>query len=287
MDPWTLLDTWLEGASLLPSSQAEYRRDVTSWLAWCSRQHHPTVHPYHVGPEHVARWCYDDHLAQHLGNRPFDGPDDLAYLAAENPGLVGSHDRRITAVVQYYLAAQKHQLVLTPPHLYDLRSDLDRDARKPLRLNPRERHLLERAIPRWTAEHSQHHLRDQLLMYLLLNGLRPAQAVRLDLALMKQQPDLSWRGQLPRDSDGPGRPVNLDASISEAIEDYLPTRPIPQPGVRALLLSRTGRPLYSRFPNELVRKICDLSPALAQRIPPVTADQVAHTGLWDVPEQES
>lgn len=34
----------------------------------------------------------------------------------------------------------------------------------------------------------------------------------------------------------------------------------------------------------LVRQIADLHPLLAQRQPPVTADVITHTGLWDTPD---
>jgi integrase len=282
-----LLDHWLANAPLKPSSQAEYRREVGYWLTWCDAQRNPRVHPYHVGPAHVARWCDEQFLRPHLGDIPFTGPEALAVLVAERPDVAKSHDRRITALFLYYEAAKDQGLVLTPPHLHDLRSGVDRDKGAPRRLDPRERAAFLRAVGAWGPDRSQHHQRDQLLAYLLLAGLRPAQAVRLDRRLMNEQPDGSWHCRVPDEHDGPGRPVELDPLVGDAIREYLPHRPTPRPGEWALLLSRTGRPLYSRFPNELVRAIADTSPRLAQRHPPVTADAVAHTGLWDEPGEKS
>jgi integrase len=281
VDPLALLDAWLENSSLRRSSRDEYRREVCSWLTWCAAQRHPTVHPYHVGPEHVARWAHETFLQEHLGDRPFDGPDALAVLSAENPGLVKSHDRRITVLVQYYKAAKEQRLVLEEPHLHDLRSGLDRDTGAPGRLTPRERAVFIGAVGAWGPANSTAPERDRLLAYLLLGGLRPAQAVRLDMRLMEPQPDLGYHVRLPDDVDGPGRHITLDPMVGDAVRDYLPHRPEPHPGVNTLLLSRLRRPLRSRFPNELVRAIADTRPRLADRYPPVTADTIAHTGLWD------
>jgi integrase len=285
VDPLTLLDDWLANAPLRPSTQIEYRREVKRWLTWCASRRPQAVDPYHVGPEHVARWAYEDHLRYYFGDVPFTGPEALDVLVAEYPEVAKSHDRRITALVQYYEAAQDRGLVLTPPHLYDLRSGIDRDTGTPQRLDARERAAFLKAVGAWGPYRSQHHQRDQLLAYLLLAGLRPAQAVRLDMRLMEEQPDGSWHCRVPDDHDGPGRPMDLDPLVGDAIRDYLPHRPTPKPGEWALLLSRTGRPLYSRFPNELVRAIADTNSRLAQRPRPVTADAVAHTGLFDEPQE--
>lgn len=283
MDPALFLETWLKGTKLRPSTQEEYTREVKSWLAWCAAQRGPRVNPYSVGPEHVARWSYEAFLAPYLDDHPFDGPDDLAYLAAEHPAVTRSHDRRISIIVQYYKAATARGLVLDAPHLHDLRSDLNR-ANAPRRLNPRERHAFITAVATWGPDNSQHHQRDQLVAYLLLEGLRPAQIIRLDWRLMDERPDHGYECRNPDGTDGPGRRHSLDPLTGAAVKAYLPHRPTPKPGVDTLLLSRTGRPLYRQFPNELVDALSGTHPLLAHRYPPVTADIVAHTGLWDAPE---
>ncbi|MGA5598481.1 hypothetical protein ACPCSE_30025 [Streptomyces cellulosae] len=287
MEPLMLLDDWLANAPLRPATQMEYRREVKRWLAWCAAQHHPRVHPYHVGPEHVARWLHEKFLRKLLGEIPFPSPEALTVLVHDHPEAARTHDRRITAVVQYYEAARDRRLVLTPPHLHDLRTGIDRDPGRPQRLDPRERAAFLRAVGSWGPNRSQHHQRDQLLVHLLLSGLRPSQAVRLDMRLMEEQPDGSWTCRVPDEHDGPGRTATLDPLVGDAIREYLPHRPTPKPGEWALLLSRTGRPLYSRFCNELVRAIADTSPRLAQRHRPVTADVIAHTGLWDEVQEPS
>lgn len=282
VDPFVLLDTWLETSPLRPSTRAEYRREVTSWLTWCAAQRDPVVSPYRVGPEHVARWAYEEFLHPYLPDGvAFDGPAALALIAEEYPEAARSHDRRITALLQLYAVAAERGLVLQAPHLHDLRSGLTRAIDSPSRLTARERAVFLGAVGAWGPDRSAHHRRDQLLAYLLLDGLRPAQAVRLDLRLMEQQPDLSYLVRLPDAVDGPGRELTLDPLTGAAVAAYLPHRPRPRDGAQTLLLSRTGRPLYSRFPNELIRAIADTHPLLADRTPPVTADTVAHTGFWD------
>ncbi|RIH58563.1 hypothetical protein D3C59_34290 [Streptomyces sp. SHP22-7] len=103
MDPRALLETWLNGGTLRPSTAIEYRREVTSWLDWCAQS---GVNPYDFGLEHVARWAQEGHLALALNGRPFDGPDTLAWLAHHHPDTAKSHDRRITALTGYYTAAR-------------------------------------------------------------------------------------------------------------------------------------------------------------------------------------
>ncbi|MEV7674992.1 hypothetical protein [Streptomyces sp. NPDC088752] len=286
MDPLTLLDHWLENSALRPSTRAEYRREVESWLTWCASRRNPRVDPYRIGPEHVARWADEAFLRPHLGQTPFDGPAALAQLAVDRPEAARSHDRRITALVQYYSAARDRGLVLSPPHLHDLRSGLTRATDSPTRLNARERAVFLAAVGAWGPQHSTAPERDRLLAYLLLDGLRPAQAVRLDMRLMEEQPDFSYHVRLPDTSDGPGRHVTLDPIVGAAVKTYLPLRTEPRPGIHTLLVSRLRQPLRSRFCNELVRAIADTHPLLAQRHPPVTADTVAHTGLWE-PAEES
>ncbi|MGW7100325.1 hypothetical protein [Streptomyces sp. NPDC054838] len=285
MEPLVLLDAWLENSALRPSTRSEYRREVGSWLTWCAAQNNPRVNPYAVGPEHVARWCDETFLRPYLADLPFDGPDALAVIAAEHPEIAKSHDRRITALVQYYLAARDQRLVLTPPHLHDLRSGLTRATDEPNRLNPRERAVFLAAVGAWGPDSSQHHLRDQLIAYLLLDSLRPAQVVRLDTRLMTEQPDFSYTVRLPDDHDGPGRTMTLDPLTGTAVKAYLRVRPTPKDNEHTLLLSRTGRRLYSRFPNELIRAITDTHPLLLQRHPRITADTIAHTGLFDEPKE--
>lgn len=276
------MDTWLADAPLRPSTKAEYRREVLSWLTWCRQQ---KTDPYTVGPGDIAAWSQDVYLEPFLGGRSFDGPDALAELAAHHPDVARSHDRRITALTLYYEAAVAKKAIQHPPNLAALRSGVPRDPGDVGRLTPRERAIFLSVVGSWGPDRSVAPERDRLLAYLLLNGLRPAQAVRLDLRYMHQQPDYSFEVNVPdeHDAGAGGRQLTLDPLVGAAIQHYLPKRPQPHDGIHTLLVSRLRRPLRSRFCNELIQAMCALHPLLAERHPPVTADVIAHTGLWDEP----
>ncbi|MFE9252892.1 hypothetical protein [Streptomyces sp. NPDC007088] len=143
-------------------------------------------------------------------------PAQPALQRTRHPDIARSHDRRITALTQYYEAARNRRVIQHAPDLTALRSGVDRDATAPQRLTPRERAIFLAVVGSWNSNHTIAPERDRLLAYLLLSRLR--------------------------------------------------------------------LPLRSRFPNELVRAMADTHPLLAQRTPPVTADTIAHTGLWDEPE---
>src|SRR5690349_8639001 len=98
MDPHALLADWLTSGTLRPSTQIAYRTDVTNWLTWCAER---GVDPYAFGIEHVAAWSYDRYLHDVLGNRPFNGPADLAWIAEHHPHTAKSHDRRISALTGF------------------------------------------------------------------------------------------------------------------------------------------------------------------------------------------
>src|SRR5215467_11562132 len=117
MTPEELLDAWLDGSALRHTTRDAYRREVTSWLTWC---HGAGVDPLHTGLPQIARWCEETHLTPHLDGRPFDGPAALTHLAETAPEAAKSHDRRITALTQYYTAAAGRHLIPAPPNLTDL-----------------------------------------------------------------------------------------------------------------------------------------------------------------------
>ncbi|MFD6149393.1 hypothetical protein [Streptomyces sp. NPDC060243] len=282
MDPRALLDTWLTSSALRPSTQAEYRRELLSWLTWCDTTH---TSPWNIGPEHIAAWSEHTFLHPYLNGRPFDSPEALARLATDHPEAARSHDRRISALTQYYDAATRAGALRHAPDLTILRSGLDRDPAQTRRLTPRERAVFLATLGAWGPHRARQWQRDQLICYLLLDGLRPAQVVRLDERLLEDQPDGSIHARIPDDTDGPGRHHTLDPLTAAAITHYRTVRPTPQIGVHTLVLGQSGRPVVSRYPNMIVRAICDTHPLLADRQPPVTADTIAHTGLWDEPNE--
>ncbi|MEV5915814.1 hypothetical protein AB0M00_43895 [Streptomyces chartreusis] len=284
MDPATLLDDWLATGTLRPSTQAAYRQEVTSWLTWCTAT---GTDPYAFGIQHVAAWADERYLRPYLGTRPFDGPEALAQLAEEHPEAAKSHDRRITALTQYYTAAADRRIIRAAPDLTELRSGLDRDADAPKRLTASERTAFLIAAGGWGPHNSRNHLRDRLLAYLLLEGMRPGQIVRLDMRHLYEVPlpngGATYEVRAPDEHENVGKQYVLDQVTAAAIHEYLPKRRKPAEGVHCLIIGEGGNGVVPEYPNRIVQQIAATSPVLAQRTPPVTADVLAHTGFWDTP----
>ncbi|MET8585710.1 hypothetical protein ABZX39_33305 [Streptomyces collinus] len=282
MDPLTLLNRWLDTAPLRSSSRIEYEREITRWLTWCSVQH-PPINPFDVSIEDIAAWCAG-YLTDSLDGRPFDGPDALAHIAQHHPAAALTHDRRITALTQWHEAAQQHGAIRLVPDLTMLRSGLDRDATPPRRLTPQERSMLFYCIGMWGPDHARHYLRDRLVAFLLLEGLRPAEVTRVDIRHLYDRHDGTWEVRAPDyEYEAVGQKHVLEPLTVAALKAYLPHRIRPADGVHTLILGQGGRPITSDYPNKLVRQIVSTEPSLAQRNPPVTADTIAHTGFWDAP----
>ncbi|MGV9278024.1 hypothetical protein [Streptomyces griseosporeus] len=283
MDPLTLLQHWLDTAPLRSSSRIEYEREVTRWLTWCAAQR-PPVDPYDCGIEHIAAWA-GTYLTDQLAGRPFDGPDALAHIATHHPAAALTHDRRITALTQYYEACKNHGAIRLIPDLTMLRSGVDRDATPPRRLTPTERAMLFYCIGMWGPQNARHYLRDRLVAFLLLEGLRPAEVTRVDMRHLYELPDGTWEVRAPDyEYEAVGPKHTLEPLTAAALKAYLPHRIRPAEGVHALILGQGGHPITTDYPNKLVRQICSTEPTLAQRQPPVTADTIAHTGFWDTPQ---
>lgn len=282
MDPRALLDTWLDTAPLRSSSRIEYQREVTRWLTWCETQR-PPVDPYDCGIEHIAAWA-GTYLTTQLDGRPFNGPDALAHIAQHHPAAALTHDRRITAITQYYEAARDHGAIRLVPDLTLLRTGVDRDARPPRRLTPQERSVLLYCIGMWGPDHARHYLRDRLVAFLLLEGLRPAEVTRVDIRHLYDLGNGTWEIRAPDyEYEAVGKKHVLEPLTVAALKAYLPRRIRPAEGVHALIIGQGGRPIGSDYPNKLIQQICSTEPLLASRQPPVTADAVAHTGFWDTP----
>ncbi|MFK0288259.1 hypothetical protein ACIQVL_48480 [Streptomyces sp. NPDC090499] len=284
MDPSVLLTDWLDTAPLRSSSRIEYEREITRWLTWCAAQN-PPVNPFDTGIEDIAAWCAG-YLTDQLGGRPFDGPDALAHVAEHHPAAALTHDRRITALTQYYEAAKQHGAIRLVPDLTMLRSGVDRDANPPRRLTPQERNLLIYCIGMWGPDNARHYLRDRLVAFLLLEGLRPAEVTRVDIRHLYDLQDGTWEVRAPDyEYEAVGKKHVLEPLTVAALKTYLPHRIRPAEGVHTLILGQGGRPITAEYPNKLVQQICSTQPTLAQRNPPVTADAIAHTGFWDTPDK--
>ncbi|MCX4911912.1 hypothetical protein [Streptomyces sp. NBC_00878] len=282
MDPLTLLDDWLDSALLRSSSRIEYQREVTRWLTWCTAQH-PPVDPYRCGIEDIAAWS-STFLTAQLDGRIFDGPDALAHVAEHHRAAALSHDRRITALTQYYQACQTRGAIRLAPDLTMLRSGLDRDATPPKRLTPAERSVLFYCIGTWGPDNARHYTRDRLVAFLLLEGLRPAEVTRVDFRHLYELPDMTYEVRAPDyEYEAVGQKHVLQPLTAAALREHLPLRIPPADGVHALILGQGGKPITTAYPNMLVQQICSTHPLLANRTPPVTADAIAHTGFWDTP----
>lgn len=280
MEPVDLLHSWLATSALRPSTRAEYQREITSFIDWCARRR-PPIDALTARPADIADWSHDTYLHPYLGGQPFNGLDALGYLAANHPEQARSHDRRITALTQYYEAALAQRAISIPPNLVVLRSGVIRPAGAKNRLTPRERAVLLSCTGGWGPTHSKHWQRDQLVVYLLLEGLRPAEVVRLDRRHLYPQPDGTTEVRTPDAHESLGPKFTLDPMTGAALANYLKVRPEPGDGSHALLLSDRRGQLNTWWPGRLVQQIAATHPLLADREPPVTADAIAHTGLWD------
>jgi integrase len=281
MDPVDLLHDWLATSALRPSTRAEYSREIGYFMHWC-RQQQPPVDVLTARPADIAAWSHDHHLRPLLDGRPFDGPDALGHLAAHHPEAARTHDRRITALTQYYEAATNRGHITLPPDLTVLRSGVPRPAGAKNRLTPRERAVLLARTGAWGPQRSRHWERDQLIVYLLLEGLRPAQVVRIDTRHLYPQADGFVDLRTPDESENVGRKFTLDPLTGAALKTYQAVRPQPaDPEEHRLILNNHRRPLGETWPNLLIGQIAATHPLLADRDPAVTADAIAHTGLWD------
>ncbi|KPC73481.1 hypothetical protein ADL27_52165 [Streptomyces sp. NRRL F-6602] len=289
MDAEELLHTWLAGSTLRASTQAEYLRELAGpkgFFTWCSTQH-PAIDPITARPKDIAAWSADCFLRPYLNGQPFDGPDALAELADRHPEAARSHDRRITALTMYYKAVTDAGIITIPPNLQALRSGVMRPAGAKNRLDRVERAALFTVIGSWGPDRSKHWRRDRLAVYLLLEGLRPAEVIRIDTRHLYPTPDDPQELRAPDDHEVLGPKVTLEPLTIAALRAYLPVRPQPaDPAVHTLLLNDMNRPLQSRWPNRLVGDMVATEPLLATREPAVTADTIAHTGYWDTPAAE-
>lgn len=282
MDPLTLLDTWLQSAPLRSSSRIEYQREVTRWLTWCEAQH-PPVDPFDCGIEHIAAWA-GTYLTDQLDGRPFTGPDALAHVAQHHRAAALTHDRRITALTQYYEACKDRGAIRLVPDLTMLRSGVDRDATPPRRLTPEERSVMLYVIGMWGPERARHYRRDRLIAFLLLEGLRPAEVARIDIRHLYDLQDGRWEVRAPDyEYEAVGKKHVLEPLTGAALKEYLPHRIKPNDGVHTLITVQGGGSMASDYPNLIIRQMAATHSLLAQRTPPVTADTLAHTGFWDTP----
>jgi integrase len=283
MDAATLLRDWLATSTLRLSSQAEYQREVGSFLTWCHEQN-PPIDALAARPKDVAAWAYERYLRPFLPGIPFTGPDALAHLADTHPDAARTHDRRITALTMYYKAAVDRGIITLPPDLRALRSGVNRPAGARNRLDDLERAALLTAIGAWGPHRSKRWQRDRLAVYLLLEGMRPSQVIRLDRRHIYPQPDGTTQVRAPDDHESVGRQFVLNRMTSAALTAYLAVRPEPaDPAEQALLLNSRREQLQFRWVNKLVGEMVATESLLAEREPAVTADMIAHTGFLDAP----
>jgi len=283
MDAATLLRDWLDTSTLRPSSQAEYQREVGSFLTWCAQQQ-PPVDALTARPKDIAAWSYERYLHEYLPGIPFHGPDALGYLADKHPDAARTHDRRITALTMYFKAAAERGLITLPPDLRKLRTGVDRPAGARNRLDDIERAALLTAIGAWGPHRSKRWQRDRLAVYLLLEGMRPSQVIRLDCRHIYPQPDGTTHVRAPDDHENVGPKFVLNRMTSAALNTYRAVRPEPaDPNEHALLLNSRCEQLQFRWVNKLVGEMVATEPLLADRDPAVTADTIAHTGFLDTP----
>jgi integrase len=283
MDAATLLRDWLATSTLRFSSQVEYQREVHSFLTWCTEQK-PPIDALTARPKDIAAWAYERYLHEYLPGIPFTGPG-RARLPRRQAPRRRPHPRPPHHRPHHVLQGRQGPRADHPaPGPERLRSGVNRPAGARNRLDDIERAALLTAIGAWGPHRSKRWQRDRLAVYLLLEGMRPSQVIRLDRRHIYPQPDGTTHVRAPDEHESVGHKFVLNRMTSAALNAYQAVRPEPaDPDEHALLLNSRREQLQFRWVNKLVGEMVATEPLLADRDPAVTADIIAHTGFLDTP----
>lgn len=284
-NPQHILENWLAGAWTRPDGS-----EVSGHL-W--------------SPDAAYRWRrYLDHWFHHQGEDLWD-PDAEAIrrwahslIAWDTRRKLGprSRARAVSVILSFYDHCEKHH-GLGPFHLparWRIIGVIE--TKNPETYQPWVTDALRTAADQFTGLPAargrsaafQHPARHRLACYLLLCGLRPKQATRLDLANLS--PDhatktLTARIPLKHHADAAATyTATLPWPLWRAIEDFLPHRTTrtPHSGEHfgPVLTTRTGRPYstdqWENFPR-LIREVAATHEDLKDITPPLRPDWIAHS----------
>ncbi|GIF41385.1 tyrosine-type recombinase/integrase [Actinoplanes xinjiangensis] len=227
-------EAWLANRRLSDHTRAAYRRDVTSWLTWCTTHQ---VDPLNATFLHVNAY------ARALEAQPL-APASVA--------------RKLSGISSWYDFLLKLQAVPTNPVLGADRPPLDRDHSATLGLTPTEVDALlaaaDRAGPRPRA----------MITMLADLGLRVGELVGLDLIDVGH--DRGHRTVRFTGKGGKARRRALTPGVSAALDDYLHERGL-HPG--PLFATATGARVDRHAVFRLVRRLAaDAGIAEAGRLSP-------------------
>jgi integrase/recombinase XerD len=227
-------EAWLANRRLSEHTRAAYRRDVASWLTWC------TTH--HVDPLH-ATFLDVNAYARELEARPL-APASVA--------------RKLSGVSSWYDFLVKLQAVATNPVGGADRPHLDRDHSATLGLTPTEVDALLAAAARAGARHRA------IITMLADLGLRVGELVGLDLSDVGH--DRGHRTVRFTGKGGKARRRALTPGVAAALDDWLRERGL-QPG--PLFATATGARVDRHAVFRLVRRLAaDAGIAEAGRLSP-------------------
>lgn len=234
-DPYAVLEEWLTvrrgtaGHTLQGTTPQRYRADIEDWLHFI--EHGTGIGAWHAIAPHAETWASS--TTSPSGPRRRTSPHNRA--------------RRLSALSGYYryavAAGHLAKLPFDPRTLRGAAAGLPRTRQLTLLQTAELAAAAEDLRPdaqragRWGNGSPAQALRDRLLLHLLLDNLRPRQAIGLDLDDLV--PDAGDAHVLPRKGAGRIR-HRLSAETWNAITDYLPHR-APAAGPDSPLLTSTQR----------------------------------------------
>ncbi|MFF7995136.1 endonuclease domain-containing protein [Kitasatospora xanthocidica] len=284
-DPYTVLDQWLTaglgkaGRALQGTTPARYEADLRDWLHFVETV--TGIGAWNATEATAETWAKSPTLRAPSHGQPSRRPI-APRRSLHNPA------RRLAALAAFYAYATTTGHIAEPPfHAAALRPA---PAELP-RITPL---TAEQAGALAYAAHDlvpglQHRgpydtapYRDRVLVLMCLDGLRPRQAVGIDLEdLHEPDPHRGVRTLTCPVVKGDGTATfQPSAELWDAITDYLPHRVDgrdPATGRRPLLTSRNGRRLDSNTtPGRIVKAVAARVPELIFEPAAVTPDRVAH-----------
>ncbi|MFJ2868286.1 endonuclease domain-containing protein [Kitasatospora sp. NPDC087314] len=283
-DPHDVLAQWLaagfgkHGRALQGTTPTRYEADLRDWLYFTEET--TGIGAWNADASTASTWAYAPALRRPNPDRPSRRP--LApRVSLHNPA------RRLAALAAFYAYAAGAGHIPEPPFnaaaLRPAPTALPRTAPLTLEQAAGMQFAADDVLPgrrrRGPYDTAPH--RDRLLVHLLLDGLRPRQAIGIDLEdLHEEDPHRRVRTLTCPASKGDGTITHQPSrEVWQAIADYLPHRVDgrdPDTGRRPLLTSRNGRRLDSNtMPGRIVKAVAARVPELIFEPNTVTPDRLA------------
>ncbi|WP_246562376.1 endonuclease domain-containing protein [Kitasatospora kifunensis] len=285
-NPYTVLDQWLDaglgkqGRALQGTTPAHYGRDVRDWLHFTETV--TGIGAWNATEATAVTWANAPALRPPPQGQPSRRP--LApRRSLHNPA------RRLAALAAFYAYATHAGHITEPPFnaasLRPAPGDLPRITALSVEQAAALAYAAHDVLPgrqhRGPYDTEPH--RDRVLVLMFIDGLRPRQAVGIDLeGLHEPDPERGMRTLTCPVVKGDGTTTyQPSAELWQAIEDYLPHRVDgrdPATGRQPLLTSRSGRRIDSNTtPGRITKAIAARVPELIFEPAAITPDRVAHS----------